>query len=130
MSAARLPKTLVLTTDGFLSVQVLAALDHGRRLNSVVDAGAFGNGWGGPGGSFCDADGSVATFVGIYKDQLHSSAATNDAVAWYRPGLQSLGGGGGGGSVSVRWRGEADALATPPTQIVPNTEHCIARTRL
>jgi hypothetical protein len=56
-------------------------LDHAHRLDgNVVNAGAFGNGWGGSGGSFCYANGTVASFVGIYSDVLRPAP---NAVAWY-----------------------------------------------
>lgn len=61
-------------------VTVLALLDHSWRFNTTVNAGAFGNGWGGAGGSFCTADGNVASFVGIFPDVLHTA---EDAVVWY-----------------------------------------------
>ena len=41
---------------------VTALLDHEWRLNATVNAGAFGNGWGGSGGSFCTPDGDMLGF--------------------------------------------------------------------
>ena len=73
---------LSVTTPAGSPTKVVATLDHDHRLTAVIDGGAFGNGWGGPSGSFCYANGTIASFVGIYPDALHSSAATKNAVAW------------------------------------------------
>ena len=61
-------------------VRVTAWLDHKHRINNTINAANFGNGWGGKGGSFCFPNGSIATFVGIYPDRLHT---ITNAVAWY-----------------------------------------------
>lgn len=62
-------------------VRIFAILDHAHRLDGVIDAGGFGNGWGGSGGSFCNPNGTIADFVGIYPDKLMQEVP--DAVAWY-----------------------------------------------
>ncbi len=64
-------------------LSVLAVLDHQRRLTSTVDAGAFGNGWGGGSGSFCNPNGTVADFVGIFPDKLHAIPRAEATVAWF-----------------------------------------------
>jgi hypothetical protein len=51
------------------SVAVVAVLEN-WRLNGTIDAGKFGNGWGGSGGSFCYDNGTIANSVFIYPDQL------------------------------------------------------------
>ena len=56
-------------------VWVVAMLNHAHRLGGTIDACGWGNGWGGAGGSFCNANGSVASFVGVYPDKLSSAAA-------------------------------------------------------
>lgn len=82
-SAVRISVTPAADAGG-TPVKVLAVLDHQRRLNSTVDAAGFGNGWGGASGSFCNADGTVASFVGIFPDKLHSMHQDHQAaVAWY-----------------------------------------------
>lgn len=64
-------------------LMVLVKLDHQRRLDGPpIDAGSFGNGWGGGSGSFCYSNGSVATFVGIYPDKLLRSPS-DGTIAWY-----------------------------------------------
>jgi hypothetical protein len=70
---------------GSTPLSVLAALDHQRRLQSgiPVDAAAFGNGWGGASGSFCNPNGTVANFVGIFPDKLHTIPGAQAAVAWF-----------------------------------------------
>ena len=61
---------------------VRVVLDHQRRLDETIDAGGFGNGWGGSEGSFCYSNGSVATFVGIYPDALLPSLH-DGTIMWY-----------------------------------------------
>ena len=72
----------VTVTPGDRPRMVRAVLDHQRRLEGTVDAGGFGNGWGGSGGSFCYSNGSVASFVGIYPDKL-LMPPVDGTVAWY-----------------------------------------------
>lgn len=67
-------------------LSVTATLDHQQRLNSTLDAGQFGNGWGGDGGSFCYSNGSVANYVGIYPDQLYNYSEVEGGAAAPPPG--------------------------------------------
>lgn len=64
-------------------VRVLAWLDHDHRMARPIDAGTYGNGWGGSGGSFCYSNGTVASFVGIFPDALHKVSNSEPAVAWH-----------------------------------------------
>ena len=72
----------VTVTPGDRARTVRAVLDHQRRLDGTVDAGGFGNGWGGSSGSFCYSNGSIASFVGIYPDKL-LMPPVDGTIAWY-----------------------------------------------
>ena len=65
---------------------VTVSLQHELRLNTVIDCGSWGNGFGGASGSFCYPNGSVADFVGIYPDVLATEKLSDQdgaTVAWY-----------------------------------------------